>query len=621
MPRSSAPRLIPFAAKPLAALGADLVSVAAAWLASFWLRFNLQVPEEYLALALGSLVWVLPTYGLAFVGLGMYRGMMRFASLRDLLRIARAVALAAAVVALVAYLAQLDLLIPRSVILLSPILTMIAVGGTRAAYRAWRESQGPRNAVGQRRKLFVLGLGDAGARLLRELSESPQWQVVGAFDDRRDAHGREIHGVPVLGALTDVERLARELDVRDAVIAMPDASVERRQEAATICLRAGLNALLLPALSDLIEGRVTIENVRRINLEDLLGRDAVRINSVEVGQMLGGAVVMVTGAGGSIGSELCRQVARFKPARLVLFEHSEYALYRISEEFRELFPEVPFVGFVGDVKDTDRVREVIGAQRPAIVFHAAAYKHVPLMECDNAWQAVKNNVLGTYVVAAEAVAQRVPRFVLVSTDKAVNPTNVMGATKRLAEIVCQALQPRDGATLVSVVRFGNVLGSAGSVIPKFQEQVARGGPVTVTHPEATRYFMSIPEVSQLVLQAAALGTGGQIFVLEMGRPVRILDVAKTIIQLCGRSEAEIEIRFVGLRPGEKLHEEVFTSDEMTDRTTHPSVKVAKARPVAVESLDALIAALRRPVCGDDEARGILRGWVPEYVEAELEIVA
>ena len=621
MARTSAPRLIPSSAKSFAVLGADLVSVAVAWMVAFWLRFNLQVPPEYLVLAVQGLLWVVPIYGVAFLGMGLYRGMVRFSSLPDLLRIARAVALAAAAVAVVAYLARLDLLIPRSVIVLSPILALLAVGGTRALYRAWRESRAPRDVAGQRRRLFVLGTGEPGARLLRELATSPQWQVVGAFDDRREAHGREIHGVPVLGSLADLERLARELDVRDAVIAMPDASNERRQQAATICLRAGLNALLLPALSDLIEGRVTIENVRRINLEDLLGRDAVRINSAEVGQMLGGAVVMVTGAGGSIGSELCRQIARFAPARLVFFEHSEFALYRIGEEFGELFPEVPFAGFVGDVKDADRVREVIAAQRPAIVFHAAAYKHVPLMERDNAWQAVRNNVFGTWVVASESVAAHVPRFVLVSTDKAVNPTNVMGATKRLAEIACEALQPRDGSTLVSVVRFGNVLGSAGSVIPKFQEQVTRGGPVTVTHPEATRYFMSIPEASQLVLQAAALGRGGQIFVLEMGRAVRILDVARTIIQLSGRSEEEIEIRFIGLRPGEKLHEEVFASDELTDRTSHPSVRVAKARPVDSGALDALLAGLRVQVRSDVEARAFLRAWVPEYVEAATDELA
>lgn len=618
MSRIPTPRFIPLAPKPFAVLGADLALVASAWLAAFALRFNLELPPEYLGVALRTLPWVLLVYGVAFLGTGMYRGLVRFSSLPDLLRIGRAVVLAAAAVALIAYLAQMPLQIPRSVIVLSPILTLLSVGGMRAAYRAWREgreARAPRNANGQRRRLFVLGTGEPGARLLRELATSPQWQAVGAFDDRREAHGREIHGVPVLGGLADVERFAREMDVRDAVIAMPEASPQRRQHAATLCMRAGLNALMLPALSDLIEGRVTIENIRRINLEDLLGREAVRINSAEVGQVLGGTVAMVTGAGGSIGSELCRQIARFQPSKLVFFEHSEFALYRISEEFRDLFPEVATVGYVGDVKDADRVREVIRAERPAIVFHAAAYKHVPLMEEDNAWQAVRNNVLGTYVAAAESVAARVPRFVLVSTDKAVNPTNVMGATKRLAEIVCQALQPADGRTLVSMVRFGNVLGSAGSVIPKFQEQVARGGPVTVTHPEATRYFMSIPEASQLVLQAAAMGRGGEIFVLEMGKPVRIVDVARTIIQLCGRSEEEIEIRYIGLRPGEKLHEEVFTSDELTDRTSHPSVRVAKARPVDPAVLDALLPALRAPVRGDHEAREFLHRWVPEYAEA------
>ena len=343
---------------------------------------------------------------------------------------------------LVAYLSQLDLLIPRSVILLSPVLTLLAVGGTRALYRALRESRTGGGSGGQRKRLFVLGTGDAGAALAARTGTSGQWQVVGAFDDRRDVHGREIHGVPVLGSLGDVERLAREMDVREAIIAMPDAAIERRQEAATVCLRAGLNALLMPALSDLIEGRVTIENVRRINLEDLLGREAVRINSAEVGQMLGGAVVMVTGAGGSIGSELCRQIARFAPSRLVLFEHSEFALYRITEEFSELFPEIPYVGLVGDVQGRRARARGDPAQRPAIVFHAAAYKHVPLMERDNAWQAVRTTCLAPTWSPQTAIDRRVPRFVLVSTDKAVNPTNVMGATKRLAEIVCQALQPR-----------------------------------------------------------------------------------------------------------------------------------------------------------------------------------
>ena len=445
----------------------------------------------------------MPRYCASFLTMGMYRGLLRFASLRDLMRIARAVLMAGLIVAGIAFLVRFDLQIPRSVIVLSPVLILLFVGGTRATYRSWRETRAERARSEARKKLFVLGTGDTGAALLRELLNDAQWQVVGAFDDRRDTHGREIHGIKVMGSLDNVEAMAREFDVRVAIIAMPDASAERRQHAANVCMRAGLNTLLMPTIADLIEGKVTIETVRRINREDLLGREAVRINSAEVTAMLGGAVVMVTGGGGSIGSELCRQIARFKPQRIAMFDHSEFALYKITEEFTSLFPEVPVRGYVGDVKDRDRVREVMAAESPAIVFHAAAYKHVPLMERDNAWQAVRNNVAGTYVVASEAMVQRVPRFVLISTDKAVNPTNVMGATKRLSEMVCQSLQarmatklgPAGGTTIMSMVRFGNVLGSAGSVIPKFQEQVARGGPVTVTHPEATRFFMSIPEAS------------------------------------------------------------------------------------------------------------------------------
>ena len=437
-----APRLMPLAIKPFAVLATDMAAVSAAWLGAFWLRFNFEVPIEYFGLALRTLGWVLPLYCASFLAMGMYRGLLRFASLRDLMRIARAVLMAGLIVAGIAFLVRFDLQIPRSVIVLSPVLILLFVGGTRATYRSWRETRAERARSEARKKLFVLGTGDTGAALLRELLNDAQWQVVGAFDDRRDTHGREIHGIKVMGSLDNVEAMAREFDVRDAIIAMPDASAERRQHAANVCMRAGLNTLLMPTIADLIEGKVTIENVRRINLEDLLGREAVRINSAEVTAMLGGAVVMVTGGGGSIGSELCRQIARFKPQRIAMFDHSEFALYKITEEFTSLFPEVPVRGYVGDVKDRERVREVMAAESPAIVFHAAAYKHVPLMERDNAWQAVRNNVAGTYVVASEAMVQRVPRFVLISTDKAVNPTNVMGATKRLSEMVCQSLQAR-----------------------------------------------------------------------------------------------------------------------------------------------------------------------------------
>ena len=333
--------------------------------------------------------------------------------------------------------------------------------------------------------------------------------------------------------------------------------------------------------------------------------------------LLSGRVVMITGAGGSIGSELCRQIASLQPAQLLLVENNEYALYQLSEELGDHFPDLPILPLAGDVKDVAWVGDVMRRHTPTVVFHAAAYKHVPLMELHNAWQAVRNNVLGTWVVASAAQKQGVPEFVLVSTDKAVNPTNVMGASKRMAEMVCQALQKPDGPTRFEIVRFGNVLGSTGSVIPKFQAQIRKGGPVTVTHAEITRYFMSIPEASQLVLQAAAMGEGGEIFVLDMGRPVRIADLARHMIRLSGRTEEEIRIVFTGLRPGEKLHEEVLASGEHTRPTHHPKVRIARARQVPENWLPEVLEWLRAPSPRTDaEVRRDLRRWVPEYTPAQ-----
>ena len=340
------------------------------------------------------------------------------------------------------------------------------------------------------------------------------------------------------------------------------------------------------------------------------------IDTPEVRELLVGRVVMVTGAGGSIGAELCRQIARFRPARIIAFELNEFALYALGEEFAHRFPEVELVPLAGDVKDRNRVTEVLEAHVPAVLFHAAAYKHVPLMECHNAWQAVRNNAYGTYVVAAAAMQAEVERFVLVSTDKAVNPTNVMGATKRVAELVCLHLQAASARTRFELVRFGNVLGSAGSVVPKFQTQIANGGPVTVTHPEITRYFMATHEAAQLVLQAAAMGEGGEVFVLDMGEPVRVIDLARDMIRLCGYGESDIPIVFTGLRPGEKLYEEVLADAELTRSTHHPKLRVARAGCPAGLDMDEVLGWLRqRHGRSDDEVRRDLRRWLPEYTPA------
>ncbi|OYW22834.1 MAG: polysaccharide biosynthesis protein, partial [Hydrogenophilales bacterium 12-63-5] len=346
---------------------------------------------------------------------------------------------------------------------------------------------------------------------------------------------RLVQGIPVVGALDEVAIHARKMDVQDIVLALPSAAHDVRKRITQLSTAAGLNVLTIPSLEDLVAGRVSVSTLRRIELDDLLGRDAVALDDSGLHQFLTGQVVMVTGAGGSIGSELCRQIARFAPGKLVLFEQSELALYSMEQELPQRFPCMQIVPVIGDVKNAIWVNRVMAEYRPAVVFHAAAYKHVPLMENANAWEAVRNNVLGTQVVAAAAQAQGVAKFVMISTDKAVNPTNVMGATKRLAEMACQAMQQASGTRFVSV-RFGNVLGSSGSVIPKFQQQIEAGGPVTVTHPDITRYFMSIPEAAQLVLQAGLMGEGGEIFVLDMGEPVKIAELASLMIRLSGADE-------------------------------------------------------------------------------------
>lgn len=350
-------------------------------------------------------------------------------------------------------------------------------------------------------------------RMLRELASSPDWQVVGLLSDSPGRLGQELRGIKILGAVTDVAEWASKLDVRRAIVAMPEARLHDRRGAMEAAVQAGLSVLTVPSLDDMLSGNVSISQMRQVQLDDLLGREAVQLDDAGVRDLLCDKVILVTGAGGSIGSELLRQIARFHPRRLVLFELSEFALYQVEQEFSERFPGIPIACAVGDVKDALRLEQVFSTHRPAVVFHAAAYKHVPLMESDNAWEAVRNNVRGSKCVAEVSQQFGVEKFVLISTDKAVNPTNVMGATKRLAECVLRQLQRPEGTRFITV-RFGNVLGSNGSVIPKFREQIARGGPVTVTHPDIIRYFMLIPEAAQLVLQAGLMGRGGEILFLR-----------------------------------------------------------------------------------------------------------
>ena len=602
----------------------DTAASAVAWSLAYLLRFNFDLPESFAVELRQTLIWVVPLQMVVFWRFGLYQGIWRYASTADLRRIVLAVMLSAASVPLLFWMLRFGLVIPRSVLIINPVLLILIMGGSRFAYRMLKEQRLYGSIKLHGEPVLVLGAGDAAASLAKDLSKNPNWRLVGFLDDNAERHERTLNGIRVLGNVDSLPEWADRLGVAQAIIAMPSNSHQQRKHAIDVCTKAGIKVLTVPSFDDLLSGRVTISQLRPVELDDLLGRDPVTLDDAGLHQLLSGQSVMVTGAGGSIGSELCRQIARFKPGVLVLFEQSEYALYTIEQELRAVQPDLACAFLIGDVRDESRLDEVMEKYHPAVVFHAAAYKHVPLMEQHNAWQAVRNNVLGTWCVGLAAQRHGARKFVLVSTDKAVNPTNVMGASKRLAEMVCQALQGkapdstsggRQGErTKFVIVRFGNVLGSTGSVIPKFREQIAKGGPVTVTHPDITRYFMSIPEAAQLVLQAGLMGKGGEIFVLDMGEPVKIIDLARDLIRLSGMREDDIRIEFTGLRPGEKLYEELLADSEHTLPTPHSKLRIARARNVDAAWLENLVAwTMECSVQSDEEIKRALTQWVPEYV--------
>jgi len=591
----------------------DLFAAGVAWTVGYALRFNFDIPPGFVVAMWSNLLWIIPLQAAIFHSFGLYRGIWRFASIPDLRRIVLVAGTAGlAIPALLLMLQRLND-VPRSVLVLHPLLLVLIMGGSRFLYRAWKDGHliSPRQFDAE--PVIVMGAGAACAALLRDMATSQHWRAVGVLDDDPAKLRLQLQGVSVLGRLDDVARIAAAHQVATVIVAMPSASPTARRHAVELVVGAGLKALTVPALSDVLSGRVTAAEVRQVELEDLLGREQVLLDEAGLSDQLAGKSILVTGAGGSIGSELCRQIARFGPRRLVFLEQSEFALYSIEQEF----VGQPVTCVIGDVKDAMRMETVFAEHRPDVVFHAAAYKHVPLMECANAWEAARNNIRGTLNVARAAVASGTRGFVLISTDKAVNPTNVMGASKRLAEMACQAVQSEGPATRFAMVRFGNVLGSSGSVIPRFRDQIAKGGPVTVTHPEIIRYFMLIPEAAQLVLQAGLIASrepeGGQIFVLDMGEPVRIVDLARDMIRLSGFTEDEIKIEFTGLRPGEKLYEELLADGEATLPTPHPKLRVARpSAPPDAAWLAELEAWLAAPWRDEADVKAGLRSWVPEY---------
>jgi len=603
-----------FDARALAAALHDGVALALAIFAASLLLDPAGLGPEQVQELLAVCAVAVPLQVAVNVFFGLYQGVWRYTSLPDIQRIVFATFTGTVMISGALRLANLEASLGWREYLLYPLFLVGLMSLSRMAFRSFKEWSLYGRGGEQGTPVAIMGAGDAAVGLVKELGRSHEWRVIGMFDDDEKKRGRLLHGVRVIGPLEDLPRFSQRLKLRHAIIAMPSVPYKVRRRVVEICKRAKVSVMTVPTLNNVVQGKGSVARIRRVAVEDLMKREPVTLDDARLHELITGQVIMVTGAGGSIGAELCRQIAAYEPAMLVLFEQSEYAMYKVDDDLREAFPELPVASVMGDIKNARRVNQAMHQYSPALVFHAAAYKHVPLMEEANAWEAVQNNVFGTLVVARAAIDYGVKKFVFVSTDKAVNPTNVMGATKRLAEMVCQSLQAGSTTTRFEMVRFGNVLGSAGSVIPKFQEQIDRGGPVTVTHPEMVRYFMSIPEAAQLVLQAGSMGLGGEIFVMDMGEPIKIVDLARDMIRLSELSESEIRIVYTGLRPGEKLFEELLADDEHTRPTPHPKLRIAKAREVDPDWLTGLLEWLRASerIPGDSEVRRDLKRWVPEY---------
>jgi len=589
----------------------DLVMVALAWLGAYWLRFNLSMPPKYeVHSALVCLPWVMVVQAVVFWRVGLYRGIWRFASIPDLVRIVQASGVGIVAAALTLFVVNRLDGVPRSAILLYVLLLPLLLSAPRLLYRIWKDR---RAVLSVGKRALIVGAGKAGEMLVRDLLRThyAQFVPVAFVDDDPGKRGSEIQGVRVKGGCERIPNLVDKLGIDAVLLAVPSASDKEMRRIVEICEGAGVPFLTLPSVQDMLAGQAGA--LREVSIEDLLGRAPIRLDRKAVRNHLAGKRVLVTGGGGSIGSELCKQIARFAVAELVVFERCEYNLYKVEQDLLRSFPELNFVALLGDVTDLSSVEWAIARYRPQVIFHAAAYKHVPLLQ-HQARQAVRNNVVGTRIVAEAAMAAGVGEFVLISTDKAVRPTNIMGATKRAAEMLVQSLNGVTETRFITV-RFGNVLDSAGSVVPLFREQIKAGGPVTVTHPDVTRYFMTIPEACQLIMQAAAVGQGGEVFVLDMGEPIKISYLAEQMIQLSGKCpERDIRIEYIGLRPGEKVTEELFLDHERPTPTGH--TKLLLARPMVLDhrvirkSVSELAESCR--VFDEDAIAKKLKALVPEY---------
>lgn len=603
----------------------DVFLLSFAFVAAYVLRYDFSIPlQVYKQLAFQMPYVVILEYGL-LVSLGAHRVVWRFVTAADVITLAKPLLIAAAVLIAVRIIVpvlpfghRIYLLVPFGVSILNLLLGIFAILGSRLLRRLWTEDRN-RKAISQParvRRILLVGAGEAGVLVAREVTRRPDLGlvVVGFVDDDKHKWNTSIGGHPVLAGLADLGKIIKERKVDDVVIAIAGAPNTMVRQVLDTCDEARVSAKIIPGLYEIIGGRVSVTRLREVQIEDLLGRDAVQLDTDEVAAFIEQKVIAVTGAGGSIGSELCRQLLRFKPQKLLLLEQAENSLFFIHQELLKLGTKTEIVPLIADVTDQLRINQIFSDQNPSSVFHAAAHKHVPMMEL-NPGEAVKNNIFGTKTVADAADAYGVDRFVLISTDKAVNPSSVMGCSKRVAELYVRTLSEKS-ATKFNTVRFGNVLGSAGSVIPIFRKQIEQGGPVTVTHEKMTRYFMTIPEACQLVLQAGTMGAkGGELFILDMGKPVKIVDLARDLIRLSGLEPGkDITIEFSGTRPGEKLYEELSSTTEGATKTQHPKIFIGAVQPqnTNLETGLSLLKELATKEASPSQIVGQLRQVVPEF---------
>lgn len=598
----------------------DLLTIPIAWFGAYFFRFNFEgIPAPFLGKAFAILPLLLVLQGSVNWYFGLYRGIWRYASVPDLIRISKAVVTGVALSAIAIFLlTRLDLM-PRSVFVLYAILLLLLLGGPRFIYRFYKDHR-MFTATGQ--KVLVVGAGAAGEMLIRDLlrDSNHAYTPVAIVDDDRKKLGKDIHGVTVAGSTEEIQDIVDKYEVDTIIIAVPSVNSSDMRRIVERCEHSSAVLRTLPRMQDLLTGRVGIQQIRSIAIDDLLGRDPVQLDWKAINLGLTGKCILISGAGGSIGSELCRQIARLAPKELVVLDHSEFNLFSIEQELLNVFPNVKIRPCLIDVTDEVAITRLFENYRPSIVFHAAAYKHVPLLQ-NQMREAAFNNIMGTRVIANAASETNVDSFVLISTDKAVNPTNVMGVTKRIAEIYCQNMNTVSSTRFITV-RFGNVLGSAGSVVPIFKQQIEAGGPVTVTHPDITRYFMTIPEACQLIMQSAVIGEGGEIYVLDMGEPIKITYLAEQMIRLSGYEPGiDIEISYTGLRPGEKMYEELFHESEDLKYTRHDKILLSKHRAVVWDDFDDKIECINLACKTYDEAgiRSMLRKLVPEWHEKSIDV--